>query len=105
VLLPLALEYPFWNERFPEALLRFGSPIEAGALAGERTSNLLDHLEGELGANMDRLARLGMSRDPTRFDTLLIGNAGIGGVYDFWRRIKTGIRGKRFTAAHEPEQR
>jgi 1-acyl-sn-glycerol-3-phosphate acyltransferase len=105
VLLPLALEYPFWNERFPEALLRFGSPIEAGALAGERTSNLLDHLEGELGANMDRLARLGMSRDPTRFDTLLIGNAGIGGVYDFWRRIKTGIRGKRSTAAHEPEQR
>jgi hypothetical protein len=46
-----------------------------------------------------------MSRDPARFDTLLIGNAGIGGVYDFWRRIKAGIRGERFTAAHEPEQR
>ena len=32
VIVPLALEYPFWNDRCPEALVRFGPPIvvEAG---------------------------------------------------------------------------
>ena len=26
-IVPLAVEYPFWNDRCPEALARFGSPI------------------------------------------------------------------------------
>ena len=30
VILPLAIEYPFWNESRPEALARFGDPIETG---------------------------------------------------------------------------
>ena len=28
LIVPLALEYPFWNDRCPEALARFGSPID-----------------------------------------------------------------------------
>ena len=28
IIVPLAMEYPFWNDRCPEALVRFGSPIE-----------------------------------------------------------------------------
>ena len=31
-IVPLALEYPFWNDRCPEALARFGSPIADHAL-------------------------------------------------------------------------
>ncbi len=26
IIVPLAMEYPFWNDRCPEALVRFGSP-------------------------------------------------------------------------------
>ncbi len=39
VLVPLALEYSFWNESKPEALLRFGAPLsaDAGALRAWRT--------------------------------------------------------------------
>ncbi|NJO38063.1 MAG: acyltransferase [Rhizobiales bacterium] len=105
LVLPLAIEYPFWNERYPEVLLRFGAPIDAGDFADEPTTVLLDHVEHGLAAAMDGLAELSQTRDPSRFETLLAGKVGIGGVYDLWRRAKAGLRGERFDAAHEPERR
>ena len=35
-IVPLALEYPFWDERTPEALCRFGTPMESGGGTVER---------------------------------------------------------------------
>ena len=73
VFLPLALEYPFWNERLPVALAHFGPPAAAG------------QLEASLTDAMDTLAAAARQRDPAPFTCLLRGRSGTGGVYD-WRR-------------------
>ncbi len=102
VLLPLALEYPFWEERFPEALARFGESIDLGELrlgAEDWTALLADRL----GATQDALAADALGRDPARFEALLGGNAGVGGVYDLWRRWKARARGESFRREHGAE--
>jgi|SRR6185312_6638659 len=95
VLLPVALEYPFWEERTPEALARFGEEIPAGE-AGLKATDWTAVLEIRLQAALDALAADSLSRDPGRFDVLLGGTAGVGGVYDAWRRLKARLRGERF---------
>lgn len=92
VAIPLALEFPFWNERTPEALLRFGEPIVGGA--GEAL------LAERLTQTMDRLAEDAMTRDPARFQTMVAGKAGIGGIYDVWRRGGAAMRGDRVELDH-----
>jgi 1-acyl-sn-glycerol-3-phosphate acyltransferase len=101
VAFPLALEYPFWNERFPEALARFGEPVHVGQeeMASEDWTAIL---EERLAAAQDALAAEALPRDPERFEALLGGGAGVGGVYDAWRRLQAGLRGERFRAAHGP---
>lgn len=95
VLLPVALEYPFWEERTPEALARFGEEIPAGE-AGLKATDWTAVLEIRLQAALDALAADSLSRDPGRFDVLLGGTAGVSGVYDAWRRLKARLRGERF---------
>src|SRR5258706_5914309 len=85
VLLPLALEYPFWEERTPEALARFGEEIAAGE-AGLKATDWTAVLETRLQAALDALAAHSLARDPSRFDPLLIGSADRGGVAGTWRR-------------------
>jgi 1-acyl-sn-glycerol-3-phosphate acyltransferase len=98
VVLPLALEYPFWEERYPEALARFGAPI---AIAPGRSADEWTHtLEAALTSTQDALAADALRRDAAAFDVLVGGSAGIGGVYDLWRRLKAWLRGERFRAAH-----
>ncbi|HEV2855879.1 MAG TPA: lysophospholipid acyltransferase family protein [Thermoanaerobaculia bacterium] len=96
VLLPLAIEYPFWEERYPEALARFGEEVSTGDAdlgAGDWTPILESHLESALEA----LATESLSREPSRFEVLLGGGkAGAGGVYDTWRRLKARFTGERF---------
>lgn len=89
VALPLGVEYPFWTERRPEALARFGEP--------QRDP---ERLEAALTETMDDLADDARARDPARFETVLQGSAGIGGIYDAWRRAKAALRGQRFQAGH-----
>ncbi len=99
VVLPLALEYPFWNERTPEALVRFGPklPCDAGTSPAAWNAHLADALQ----LTADRLADDACSRDPARFETLVRGRAGIGGVYDAWRRAKAWAGGRKPALAHE----
>ena len=99
VIVPLAIEYPFWSERLPEALLHFGPVME---LADRRRSPRRWHglLERQLQHTMDTLAAAALSRDPGRFTTLLDGGAGVSIVYDAWRRLRAAARGERFTPAH-----
>lgn len=103
VLLPLAIEYPFWEEKFPEALARFGEEIpalDAGMGASDWTTVLEDRLE----AAQDVLAAESMSRDLARFEVLLGGSTGVGGVYDAWRRLKARFKGERFRPDHGNEE-
>ncbi len=102
LLLPLAAEYPFWNESRPEALLRFGAPVEADALRGRSARDGTRILEAALSATMDALAQDAVARDPAPFLTLLEGGAGVGGVYDLWRRARGAVSGRGFDPAHDP---
>lgn len=98
--LPLAVEYPFWNERLPEALSRFGEPVAVAEHAGATAGQWKILLEERLEAAMDALAGDAASREPDRFHTLVLGQAGIGGVYDRWRRLTSALAGRRFDPAH-----
>ncbi len=99
---PLALEYPFWNESKPEALARFGPPIALNSTLGIEGWTTL--IEQALQDTQDALAEDALSRDPLRFETLLSGAAGVGGVYDLWRRIKSAAVGKPFVGEHDSQQ-
>lgn len=99
VLVPLALEYTFWNERKPEALARFGIPIEGG---GERgIAAWTELLEGELTRTMDALAADSATRNPALFESVLRGRGGVGGVYDLWRRARALVAGRPVRLSHE----
>jgi len=100
VVVPLALEYPFWNERTPEALARFGTPLDAAAFAGLDAGEINGRLVQALQDTMDALAADAVGRDPARFVRLLDGRAGVGGVYDLWRRGRAWLEGRRFHAGH-----
>lgn len=102
VFLPLALEYGFWNESKPEALLRFGAPVQ---LPPGNTNSVAEWqlaLEAALTQTMDALAAASAQRDPALFTKLFSGTAGVGGIYDLWRRTRAAAGGRRFDAQHEP---
>jgi 1-acyl-sn-glycerol-3-phosphate acyltransferase len=99
---PMAAEYVFWEERLPEILVRFGDPLEiqappAAAFDPEYWTGLF---EQRLAATLDALAVEALRRDPDDFQVVLRGGAGQGGVYDWWRSLKAGLRGEAFTREH-----
>lgn len=97
--LPVALEYTFWEERTPEALVEFGVPIRAGEEAKSKDEWQVD-LEARLARAQASLAEKSIARDSDQFEVVLEGSAGIGGWYDFWRRIKSGLTGQAFNPRH-----
>lgn len=100
VVLPLALEYTFWTERTPEALVRFGEPIRVTAHPGLSGRWWTQLIEAGLTRTLDALNAETASRDPAKFATLLDGRSGVGGVYDVWRRLKAWARGRKFDPSH-----
>jgi 1-acyl-sn-glycerol-3-phosphate acyltransferase len=104
-ILPLALDYPFWNERLPEALSRFGRPIDIASESPKSVSEWSSFLEERLEETMDDLSSDAIARDPDRFQTLFLGRAGVGGVYDRWRRLKSLFDGRSLDVAHEEDRR
>ncbi len=99
---PLAIEYPFWHERLPEILLRFGQPLDVQAAAspprepGEWTRLLEQRLE----STMDSLALESLPRRPDAFLPLLKGSVGVGAVYDTWRRFQAVFQRRKFDPKH-----
>lgn len=100
--LPIAIEYCFWSERTPEALVRFGEPL---AVAGPSRSgkDWTLAIEEALTRALDDLNDEAMTKDPARFDVFLGGKAGVGGVYDLWRRGAAWARGRKFDPSHGGE--
>ncbi len=98
--LPLAIEYAFWEERRPELLLRFGTPIRGDDLAALPLADRLTILEPALGSAMSALAGDSIRRDATAFRTILSGVKGVNPFYDAWRRTKAAIVGRRFDPSH-----
>lgn len=97
---PLALEYAFWDERQPEMLMRFGPPLPAASLLALSVPERSAALGRALEDAMDGLAQETIARDPAAFEILAAGRAGVGGVYDLWRRLQARWRGERFSPAH-----
>ena len=98
--LPMAIEYPFWDERLPEALIGFGDAHVMGADVADTSDDLHTSLAARLADTMDRLRDAALGRDASRFIELFEGTVGVGGVYDAWRRAKAWLRGERFDPAH-----
>nr|WP_321984358.1 lysophospholipid acyltransferase family protein [uncultured Lichenicoccus sp.] len=101
LLVPLAIEYGFWNESRPEVMIRFGAPIPADH--GRRTADWTARLQAALSDEMDALALDAMSRDRSRFRRVLRGRAGASLPYDLYRRIRALLAGRTFSPAHEEE--
>ncbi|MDB6029987.1 MAG: Acyltransferase [Verrucomicrobiales bacterium] len=95
---PLALEYTFWEERYPEVLVHFGKPIPAFLYL--KPTQAQHSLEGQLEDVQDILSAKAKARRPADFNTLLGGSAGVGGIYDLWRGCRARWRGEKFKPAH-----
>jgi 1-acyl-sn-glycerol-3-phosphate acyltransferase len=95
---PVAVEYPFWDERTPEALVRFGEPLSIPADLDARTWT--ERIAIALGKTMDALAAEAVRREPAAFDVLIGGRVGVGGVYDLWRQAKGVLTGRRVDVGH-----
>jgi 1-acyl-sn-glycerol-3-phosphate acyltransferase len=84
--IPLAIEYTFWDERLPETLLRFGEPVRVAE--GMNTEAATELLERALVETMEELKSAGMARDAGAFRVLLRGGRGTGGVYGMSRWVR-----------------
>ncbi len=105
IVVPLAVEYPFWNERRPEALSCFGAPIDVAGTGDRSVEELNDLLTGALAETADLLAETAIQRDAGAFRTVVLGRAGVGGVYDLWRRLKAAVTRQPFDPSHERNRR
>lgn len=100
--LPAATEFVFWEERLPEILVRFGEPLvihreHNGGLPAEYWTDLF---ERKLEATQDALSLEAQARDPNAFINLLRGDAGQGGIYDWWRAFAARLGGYHFAKEH-----
>ena len=97
--LPLAIEYTFWDERLPECLLHFGEPVRVEV--GERAEALDEKLRYALEETMADLKQRSLTRDPAGFGmTLARGRVGTGGFYGMGQRVWARVRGRVYRAEH-----
>jgi 1-acyl-sn-glycerol-3-phosphate acyltransferase len=97
-ILPLAIEYTFWDEQLPEALLHIAPPVEMEA--GATTEGATRQLETELAAAMLALQTASIARDAHAFQTLLRGSRGTGGWYVWGRRLRAIPTGRKVRLNH-----
>lgn len=97
---PLAIEYPFWEERHPEILVHFGEPV-----CLENDEDLTPQLctamcESALQKAQERLSKASQGRVAEHFESLLRGKAGVNSFYDAWRSLRSRWRQETFQPEH-----
>jgi 1-acyl-sn-glycerol-3-phosphate acyltransferase len=97
-LLPLAIEYTFWDERLPETLLRFGEPLRIAENTSSDEATAL--LETALAATMAELRSAAIARDAGAFEVLVQGGRGTGGFYALGRRVRAIVTRKPMMLDH-----
>lgn len=97
---PLALEYAFWDDRLPNCFARFGPPIPLATLAKSSKPDVQRRLSDALRECQRRLADSVIARSDQPFENLLSGRAGAGTFYDTVRRWNGWIRGKQVRTSH-----
>lgn len=102
MVLPMAVEYVFWNESTPEILIEFGEPMRPEAVATDCAVSDWDaRLRHALRTTQSQLAQRAMARSDEPFRTLVVGAGGERGLYDIARRLKSWLSGHRFSAEHD----
>lgn len=101
---PLAIEYPFWSERFPEALARWGQPIVVDHGLSRSPEEWTFTIAQRLSQTQDLLAEDAILRNEAAFEIILRGGAGVGGFYDVYRGFRAKLRGEHFHRAHGPKE-
>lgn len=97
--LPMAIEYVFWEERTPEALLLLGEPIRVAA--GETAALLEERLKSALERVMTDMQARAVSRDARQFERVLLrGRVGVGGFYGLGKRAKAWLTRKPYLPEH-----
>ena len=96
--LPLAIEYPFWDERLPECLLRFGTAVRVSV--GQDAAAVEAQLVSALEATMDALKEMSLRRDARQFAMVIRGSVGVGGFYAWGERLKVIVTRKPYQAEH-----
>jgi 1-acyl-sn-glycerol-3-phosphate acyltransferase len=105
VVLPIALEYPFWNERLPEAMVCFGQPIKLGRQRDDSVDHWQQLLTDRLTDAMDQLADVALSRRSEQAPPLLTGRAGVSLMYDLYLRCRAWFSGQAYSAEHDQVRR
>jgi 1-acyl-sn-glycerol-3-phosphate acyltransferase len=98
--LPVALEYPFWEERQPELLVWFGRPIEVTSLAGSTKQQCAEQVTAGLRLAQQALAQASVARDTSAFEVLASGSRGTFFLYDWWRTLRGVIGSGRSQRGH-----
>lgn len=98
--MPLAIEYPFWDERLPECLLEFGEAVDV--ITGETADEVQVRLIAALEATMDSLRARSVRRDAVGFESLMDGTLGTGGFYGLGQRLKAMVLRRPYRAEHTP---
>lgn len=100
VLWPLAIEYPFWEERLPEALCSCGEPIAADEHKSLDKSAWDALLVDRLRQAQQTLAAKSIARETDGWRVLLGGAEGVGGLYERVRWMHAKLTGQPYRAAH-----
>lgn len=98
--IPVALEYVFWEERLPVCIALFGEPLDRADCQSWDKRRWNDALAGRLRQTQDRLADSVIARDRAMIRPLMCSRGGAGGFYDWMRRLKSWSKGKRFRPQH-----
>lgn len=99
---PLSLEYAFWDESYPEVLAAFGPAMNESVTSAMTTTEWTARLEEQLTETSDALATAAITRDANLFELLHRGAAGTGVFYDAWRRMKSFFTRQQYQREHGP---
>lgn len=99
-LLPLAIEYPFWDERLPETLLYVAEPLHVRALDGAEVVQA--RAAEALEAAMAEMQRKAMARSAAGFEVLASGSLGAGGFYALAQRLRAIVTRRPYVPEHTP---
>jgi 1-acyl-sn-glycerol-3-phosphate acyltransferase len=99
LLVPIAIEYPFWEERLPEALVRLGRIIRADETGCTTKPQWQDYLTNALRETQRELAESSIARRTEDFE-LLVSSKLRRSWYDFFRLTTARLRGKSIPIEH-----
>jgi 1-acyl-sn-glycerol-3-phosphate acyltransferase len=78
--IPIALEYVFWDQRLPYAVAEFGTPLSLADGAQQSPAVWDERLSTAMETAQNSLAQRVMARDPAVFD-------GMGNLYGWWQSL------------------